>query len=314
MKIKLFVLGVASLSILSCGGMKKDLTPATAHDLSGCYADSDYNNRAEGYDWVGVEVVALTDTTARIAVRSRSDIKTPTCRFDADASLVGRDSLKASYDGKNIFFTLKDSVLSVGTEFEQDANLLNFFCSGGASIEGDYKQIDGQLDPAQVDLRSFASFLNWNNFSYEVEVLNDTLFIQPYGLEIDNSRVSHELNGYTVVKAEIGDLNIDGFPEVLVYLQSTDGSKKGDIIGYSINNGKSMSQISYDNTIDDSEKFVGYQGNDDFAIVESTFVRRFPLAESAIKDKESPKNRQIQYKLIDGEASRVLTVDKVLAY
>ena len=211
MKIKLFVLGVASLSILSCGGMKKDLTPATAHDLSGCYADSDYNNRAEGYDWVGVEVVALTDTTARIAVRSRSDIKTPTCRLDAEESLGGRDSLKASYDGQNICFTLKDSVLSVGTEFEQDANLLNFFCSGGASIEGDYKQIDGQLDPAQVDLRSFASFLNWNNFSYEVEVLNDTLFIQPYGLEIDNSRVSHELNGYTVVKAEIGDLNIDGF-------------------------------------------------------------------------------------------------------
>ena len=312
--MKLFVLGAVSLSIMSCSSSKKELAPATAHDLSGSYATADYDKRAEGYDWVGVDVIAMTDSTAHIAVRSRSDIKKPTCRFDADATLIGRDTLQAKYEGKDILITLADSVLSIATRDEQDANLLNFFCSGGATLAGDYKQIEGSLDASQVDLRTFASYLHWNNFAYGVEVLGDTLYIQPIGLEIDNSRVSHALDGRKVVGAEIGDLNIDGFPEVLVYLQSTDGSKKGDVIGYSINNGKSMSQISYDSSVDDSSKFAGYTGNDDFAIVESTFVRRFPISQSDAADKESPKTRQIQYKLIDGEACRVLTIDKVLEY
>lgn len=311
MKTKFLLCCMASSFIVACSSVKNDAEPSTTQTIAGTYISSEYENRAEGYDWVGVEITALTDSTAHVGVRSRVDIKKPSCRFDADAILIGKDSLEAIYQGKSILFTVKDSLLTIATRQEDDINLLNFFCNGGGTIAGAYKMIDGSLDASQADLRSFAEFFNLNNFSFEVDVLNDTLMIEPYGLEIDSTSVSHALNGFRVVGAEVGDLNIDGFPEILVYMQSTDGTKKGEVIGYSVNNGKSMSQISYSTDTSDVETFAGYNGGDEFAIVESTLVRRFPIYENGAK---TDLMKQIQYKLIDGEASRVLTIDKVLEY
>ena len=56
-------------------------------------------------------------------------------------------------------------------------------------------------------------------------------------------------------------------------------------------------------------------GHDEFAIVETTFVQRFPI----YNDDDTNSNptggtRQIQYKLKDGEASRKFVVDKVIEY
>ena len=60
---------------------------------------------------------------------------------------------------------------------------------------------------------------------------------------------------------------------------------------------------------------IGYMGHDEFAIVENTFVRRFPV----YKPEDTNANptggmRQIQYKLVDGEASRLFKVDKIVEY
>lgn len=310
MKTKFLLYGIVSSFMIACSGVKDNAEPSTTQTVVGTYVSSEYENRAEGYDWVGVEISALSDSTAHIGVRSRVDLKKPSCRFDADASLIGKDSLETIYQGKSILFTVKDSLLTIATRQEDDINLLNFFCNGGGTIAGTYKMIEGSLDPSQADLRSFAEFFNLNNFSFAVDVLNDTLTIEPIGLEIDTTTVSHALNDFRVVGAEIGDLNIDGFPEILVYIQSTD-AKKGEVIGYSVNNGKSMSQISYSTDTSDVETFAGYNGGDEFAIVESTLVRRFPIYENGLK---TDRMRQIQYKLIDGEASRVLTIDKVLEF
>ena len=53
-------------------------------------------------------------------------------------------------------------------------------------------------------------------------------------------------------------------------------------------------------------------GHDEFTIIESSLARRFPI----YRDGDTNSNptggmRQIQYKLVDGEASRKFVVDKI---
>ena len=54
-----------------------------------------------------------------------------------------------------------------------------------------------------------------------------------------------------------------------------------------------------------------YCGGEEMAVVENTFVRRFPICKQG---KASQQIRQIQYKLKPGEAMWQLKVDKMLKY
>ena len=64
-----------------------------------------------------------------------------------------------------------------------------------------------------------------------------------------------------------------------------------------------------------SDEIKGYMGHDEFAVVESTLVRRFPVyKEGDSNAKPTGGTRQLQYKLKQGEAAWQLVVDKVVNY
>jgi hypothetical protein len=280
----------------------------------GNYVDGAYQKRSEGYDWVSVSIVQRTDTSVHVAVRSRADKKKPTCTFDADAVLAKPDTLKAMFEGKAILFTFKGDSLAISTQNKEDEGLLNYFCSGGGSIAATYTKIAEPIDTTQVDKTIFRKALSWNSFFFDVSLTSKKLNIQPVGLEKDNRKVEHEIEG-TVVNAEIGDLNLDTFPEVLVYITSDGSGSYGSVIGYSVNNGKSMSMINLPNIADNPKANLGYMGHDEFAIVESTFNQRFPIYKPGDTNaKPTGGMRQIQYKLKDGENMRQFVVDKILEY
>lgn len=154
-----------------------------------------------------------------------------------------------------------------------------------------------------------------SGISFEVSVQDKQLIIQPYGLSILNDAFCHDITGYTVTNAEIGDLNLDSYPEVFVYLTSDGSGSYGKLIGYSVNNGKSASQVYLPEIAENSEINSGYMGHDEMAIVENTFCRRFPIyTDGDSNAKPSGGMRQIQYKLVDGESCRILQVDKVLEF
>lgn len=153
------------------------------------------------------------------------------------------------------------------------------------------------------------------DITFEVKVDGNRLTIIPSGLTAVNELLQHDVTGYTVTNAEIGDLNTDGYPEVFVYLTSHGSGSYGKLIGYSTNNGKSVSQVSLPDIAENDRINKGYMGHDEMAIVENTFCQRFPI----YKDGDTNANptggmRQIQYKLVDGEACRILQVDKVLEF
>ncbi len=154
-----------------------------------------------------------------------------------------------------------------------------------------------------------------SNISFKVNTKGDSLIIQPSGLSISNETLYHDITGYTVVNAEIGDLNIDSYPELFVYLTSDGSGSYGKLIGYSVNNGKSVSQVYLPDISENDEVSKGYMGHDEMAIVENTFCQRFPI----YKEGDSNANptggiRQIQYKLVDGESSRILKINKVINF
>lgn len=281
--------------------------------MAGNYVTSDYKLKDEGYDWVAVIVKQLSDSLVNISVRSRADKEKPTCTFDANATRIDSKGLyKASTNGNSVLFLFAGDSLIIKSDPESTYSNLNYFCSGGASIEGVYSKLSEPLDTAQIDKVLFRKSLNYDKFNFLIEVYGKTLTIEPVGLTVDNQTVTHKIEG-TVMNAEIGDLNGDGFPEVLVYIQSVGSGSYGSVICYSVNNGKSMSMIHLPNVAENPEINEGYMGHDEFAIVENTFVQRFPVYKSGdVNAKPTGGMRQVHYKLKDGEALRQFVVDKIV--
>lgn len=171
---------------------------------------------------------------------------------------------------------------------------------------------------AAVEEAGFEKTLSLQNISFDIRATGQgsmqQLSIRPTGLEIPNQDIALEIDGQ-VVNAEIEDLNADGFPEILIYTVSAGSGSYGNVIGYSVHAGKSLSQIYFPDITDNQEASAGYMGHDEFAIVESSLVRRFPIyKEGDPNSNPTGGTRQIQYKLKDGEASRLFVIDKIMAY
>jgi len=128
--------------------------------------------------------------------------------------------------------------------------------------------------------RALDTTVSWRNISFHVVARDDTLTIEPKGLTIDNRRIEEPITGLPV-KVEIGDLNKDNWPELLVYFVSQDSVRRGDLIGYSSNAGKSVSQLYFSGITYDTTANKGYGGHDEFAIVDGAFVQRFPVHDAA---------------------------------
>ncbi len=280
-------------------------------DLFGNYVSSSYLDRKQRMDWIAVSIKKMDDYRARITVRSRADLKKPTCTYDAIATTMDNNTLKSFEDSHEVRFTLNRDTLTIDSD---DENILYFFCSGGGSLAGEYIKIREDLDKTQIDTTKYQKAISYDDYLFLIRYSGNTLTIRPSGLEIDNRKVTHQIEG-SIITAEAGDLNIDGYPEVLVYLQSDGSGSYGSIIGYSVNNGKSISQINLPDLSENPEASKGYMGHDEFGIVESNLVRRFPIYRDGDTNVQPTGGmRQIQYKLVEGEAMRQLVVDKVVEY
>ncbi len=138
--------------------------------------------------------------------------------------------------------------------------------------------------------------------------------IEPKGLTIDNAVIEQEIDG-TVAMAEVADLNLDGSPEVYVYITSAGSGSHGSLVAYAANKGRSLSAIYLPPLADDPKASKGYMGHDEFRVVENTLVRRFPVyRDGDTNAKPTGGTRQVQYKLKAGEAGWVLRPDRTENY
>ena len=324
---KTILLVLISIALISCNKdsdktelkeNKKEESKSVSKSVmyfEGNYVTDDYSKRNEDFDWSAVTITKKDDSTFHVSVRSRADNKKPSCTFDADAVMTDT-VLKASLDGNNIVFTLDKDVLNISTENSEDIDKLMYYCSGGANMAGNYTRLNEPLDQTQIDKRIFQKFLTLQDISFEVYTTGEgsiqNLFIQPSGLKSNNELIKSEIDG-SVTNAEIEDLNSDGSPELLIYTTSAGSGSYGNVIAYSVNDGKSMSQITFPPVSENPVAKVGYMGHDEFSVVENNLVQRFPIYKDGDTNNKPTGNiRQISYKLVDGEAARKFVADKII--
>jgi len=155
-----------SLSLLGCqvipdNGLEAETTakatPLTTDKVGaaqvipmviGKYGSSDYDKRAEGYDWVTVDLQANSSAEKiMINVQSRSDIKKPTCTYQGTASFVGQDAVHGAIfqhtleDNSLVFYQIKEGVLTIDST---DKTALNYYCSGGVTLAGEYHKVNNK--------------------------------------------------------------------------------------------------------------------------------------------------------------------------
>jgi hypothetical protein len=157
---------------------------------------------------------------------------------------------------------------------------------------------------------AFDTTLTSKDISFRVTAANDssagTVTIVPSGLTVTNDTITQEIDG-TVVGAEVADLDVNGWPELYVFTRSAGSGSYGSVIGYAVNNGKSLSAIFLPDITEDAKLAQGYMGHDEFSIVENTLARRFPIyAPGDANAAPSGKMRQVSYALAAGEAGWVL--------
>ncbi|MFN5745544.1 MAG: PliI family lysozyme inhibitor of I-type lysozyme [Methylococcaceae bacterium] len=93
---------------------------------------------------------------------------------------------------------------------------------------------------------TFNQTLSLQSISFHITCANagsqNRLTIAPKGLQQDNTVIKREIDG-TVTGAEVADLNVDGSPEIYVFVSSAGSDSYGSLVGYSANNKKSLSEI-----------------------------------------------------------------------
>jgi hypothetical protein len=97
----------------------------------------------------------------------------------------------------------------------------------------------------------------------------------------------------------------------LISVEVCTGHPCGSLVAYAANDNKSLSEIYLPPLTEESEISKGYMGHDEFAVVEKTLVRRFPVyREGDVNADPTGGSRQLQYKLEPGEAGWTLQLDK----
>jgi hypothetical protein len=123
-------------------------------DPTGSYVTAEYAERKKGYDWVSVNIEAIGVDKIGIKIRSRADIKKPTCTLDAEADKVGAGIFQAKLPNGTILFKFNAKGLAISPKSENDVAALYFYCSGGATLAGDYHKTEEKLDTAQLNTAS----------------------------------------------------------------------------------------------------------------------------------------------------------------
>lgn len=320
---KTFLTALLFVVLISCkqsvNKEKNDTTTTKKETLVpfyGNYVNNNYEKRAEGLDWVAVSVKPNNNKSILISVRSRADQKKPTCTFDTKAYKKNDTDYESTYNGKKITFHFDKKNITISSEKEED---LNFFCNGGATIAGTYKKINKTLDTLQIDLTTFSKVLNSQGVGFNISSIKknnkNTLSVFTFGLEKQNYNESFNIENEIIIDAEVGDLDSDNSPELLIYTQSLNDKKYGNVYAFSVNNKKSMSKVSFVPATKNNKANNDYNGNDEFSVVENSLVQRFPVYQTK-KNKIllTGKTRQISYKLIKGEALKKLVIDKITEY
>ncbi|WP_217698792.1 hypothetical protein [Sediminibacterium ginsengisoli] len=128
--------------------------------------------------------------------------------------------------------------------------------------------------------------------------------VSPIGFESEaRGEFSFEIKG-RLKSGEVDDLNNDGFPDLVLYVHNGDSLNKINVVGISSEKNQSVVPIVFPDIVDDMKLKEGYNGQDEFFLMEGSLVRRFPIYtpdSTSGRLVPSGKIRQVQYRVVPGD-------------
>lgn len=160
-------------------------------------------------------------------------------------------------------------------------------------LNAQYKRIDTTMRVGKAGYRVFCT-----NKSPE----KNNLSITPVGFESGSREVTLEIKG-RILTTESDDLNNDGFPDLVLYVYSSDVNGYGKVFGIYSDQNKGIRPIIFPDIMDDPKLSVGYKGHDEYSLVEGNLMRRFPVYQKGDSTNYVPNGmvRQIQYRVVPTE-------------
>ena len=171
--------------------------------------------------------------------------------------------------------------------------------------------LSAQIVTVTVPARRIDTTIKVGRAGYRLTCYNkspekNSVTISPQGFDKDVREFSFDVKG-RVTKAEVDDINRDGFPDLVFYVFSNDSIPKGNVIAISSEKNETVSPIVFPDIFDDPKARVGYKGNDVFFLMEGYLVRRFPVypVEGAPATASTGNLiRQITYMIVPGDRGR----------
>jgi hypothetical protein len=163
---------------------------------------------------------------------------------------------------------------------------------------------------------AFNQTLQLQGISFQVQSRGEgspqQLTITPTGANPPIQSIQQTVNG-RVVLAEVADLNSNGLPEIYGYVQGAGSGSYGELVAYAVMKGRDLSPVTLPELTGANAR--GYQGHDQFQVVESCLARRFPIYKPGDSNaKASGGERQVCYKLKAAEAGWILRPASVLQF
>ncbi len=167
-----------------------------------------------------------------------------------------------------------------------------FLAAATHSLMAQYKRIDTTMKIGKSGYKVVCNNKNEDK---------NYITITPVGFTNSARDVSFEVKG-KVKKAEVDDLNNDLFPDLVLYVYPPSEKEKGSVIGIASEKNESFVGIMFPDIVDDPKLRTGYQGYDQFTLLEGTLMRRFPVyTADSVGAKPTGMYRQVQYTVVPGE-------------
>ncbi|HEV3252268.1 MAG TPA: hypothetical protein VGZ71_15010 [Puia sp.] len=169
---------------------------------------------------------------------------------------------------------------------------LSFLFTNIENIQAQPKRFDSTLQIGKVGFRVICNNKNAGQ---------NELGIKPVGFEHTARQLNFYING-RVTKAEIDDLNNDGFPDLLVYIFGDTDGLYGNAYAFASVENKSIVPFALPDILLDPKIKEGYRGHDEFSLLEGMLIRQFPRYKPGDeKNKPTGGKRVVNYQMHPNE-------------
>ena len=159
------------------------------------------------------------------------------------------------------------------------------------------------INGLQAQVAKFDSTAVLGDVGYHVSCNNkhldeNTITVLPKGFKGGGRSIQFPIKG-RLHGIAVDDLNLDGFPDLVIFIYSGINEQFGSVMGISGKDNGSLVPIRFPDIYTEPKLREGYKGHDEFSIVIGLLQQSFPVYKTGDTDTPTGGTRVIQYKVKD---------------